>query len=336
MEDSDPPVSRPHDLSGTTLGMTYGWKYRHFAGPGSRAMSPDHTSLGARATTSGFGWLGWLRCARRSRTAFFPAGIRYIVRSEQRQVPSSHSVACTSTSAGARAANCGEHSTEKTFARSGASRARAGVGRRRPVFGLRRRYSVARATPSTPHTATTPTCPAEPSAALKSVSRPRGSRPAAPQPSLDIDDDARLAEFLAQPRDLPLQLPHLPRLALPARGFGPRLLASPRSDPPEPPSATPTGANGTGPRAQATLRPPRRLAGVRPFNDRQLVRRREAPPRRPCRNLRIRGRRGRGHPPTLDEPIPFLSASIVSPPSPSLSNPKGSRCITDVGRAGQG
>ncbi len=47
-------------------------------------MSQDHTSLRARATTSGFGWFGWLRCARRSRTARFSARIRYIVRSEQR------------------------------------------------------------------------------------------------------------------------------------------------------------------------------------------------------------------------------------------------------------
>ena len=45
-------------------------------------MSQDHTSLGARATTSGFGWFGWPRWARRSRTALFPARIRYIVRSE--------------------------------------------------------------------------------------------------------------------------------------------------------------------------------------------------------------------------------------------------------------
>ena len=56
-----------------------GFRVRRF-----RGIPALKTSLGARATTSGFGWLGWLRYARRSRTACLSARIRYIVRSEQR------------------------------------------------------------------------------------------------------------------------------------------------------------------------------------------------------------------------------------------------------------
>ena len=107
--------------------------------------------------------------------------------------------------------------------------------------------------------------------------------------SLDLDHDARLAEFLAQPRVLPLERPHPPRLPLPARGPRSALLRqlSQRPLPRRlPPPRQMRAVQPLAPKQLADLT--RRLAPIRLLDDRQLVRRGEAPPRRLRRHLRIR------------------------------------------------
>src|SRR4029453_5254999 len=89
-------------------------------------MSQLHSSFGRVANSSGRARRGWVSWLRRSPASPAWARIRYMVRSEASQTPSSSRVA--TTSAGAVSQNRSESSTARTAWRSASDRARGGGG----------------------------------------------------------------------------------------------------------------------------------------------------------------------------------------------------------------